>query len=484
MIVETTGGSILGHKRWGVARFAGIPYAAPPVDEHRFRPPRPHPGWFGVRDTRAVGPMAAQHLHAPTRVPMSEDCLYLNVYSPALDGERRPVLVWVHGGGFLSGAASDVVYDGTLHARERDVVIVTLNYRLGVLGWLHLDHLDDGEPGSANHGLLDVLEALRWIKQNIVAFGGDPDNVTLWGQSSGAMAAAALMAHPCAGDLFHKVIAQSGGPLHTKTAEAAADVTDRFLAAMGTRSVDTLRSAPLDALLDAQAQTVTTLDHDWLTHPWPDRFLAFGPVVDGAVVRQPPLDAIATGSAADVALLVGTIGREWRTFGGEGWEEWLRQGLRAAAPEADRIIAAYAEHFDDSGLMWGAVMTDLIFRVPTLRFAEAQQRHAPVFVYQFNWERGGDFPRPGFHSMELPFVFDTVLRPNVDIVMGPDVPVELSKEVSSAWTNFARTGRPVTDGLATWPPYGPERLTALIDAEWSVVDDPDAERRALWEGVL
>jgi para-nitrobenzyl esterase len=487
MIVETTTGAIRGHKRWDVLRFAGVPYAAAPVGERRFLAPIPHPGWSGVLDTRAVGPMSVQPLRGPSRVPTSEDCLHLNIFAPLGEAEPRPVIVWVHGGGFVQGAASDTVCDGTRLARSNDVVVVTLNYRLGALGWLYLGQEDESVAGSANHGFLDVLAALRWVHDNVASFGGDPGNVTLAGQSSGAMTAIALMGHPEANHLVHRVIAQSGGAQHTKTLELAVEVSERFRKIVAADSARALRATPTESIIAAQEQVVRDLTRAWHRHPTPDRFLAFGPVVDGVVIERAPLDALRAGAGSDIPLLVGTNAREWATFGGETDEQNadLIAGINALTGGPDDLRSTYRSLYEDDRACWAAFMTDATFAVPAIRAAEAHRDHCrDVFMYRFDWERPGH-RRSGFHSFELPFVFDNLSRPDVEMVFtGPDPPIDLASRMSSTWAAFARHGVPSGPDIPKWSSYGDRRSTMSIDLEWRLTDDPNPRRRGAWDGIL
>src|SRR5881227_538669 len=257
-IVETTSGTVRGREKNGIQDFRGIPYAAPPVGELRFRPPQPVEPWNGVRDATAFGPMAMQTqgametmFGAPPR-PMSEDCLTLNVWTPGLDDARRPVMVWIHGGGFLFGTGATPWYDGRSFARD-DIVLVTINYRLGAFGFLHID-------GQGNNGILDQVAALEWVRDNIAAFGGDPGNVTAFGESAGAMSVGTLLGLPAAKGLFVKAIPESGAGHSAKTEAEAGAIAGEFLAEIGVDPgpgvIDRLRAVPADKLLEGQATVV------------------------------------------------------------------------------------------------------------------------------------------------------------------------------------------------------------------------------------
>jgi para-nitrobenzyl esterase len=400
-------------------------------------------------------------------------------------------LVWVHGGGFVGGAASDVVHDGRSFARDHRVVVATVGYRLGVFGWLHLGHLGKEAPGG-NYGLLDVLAALRWLNENITAFGGDENNITLGGQSAGAIIAATLMAHPEGPRLFRRVIAQSGSAQHAKSADRAAAVAEQFLEKLGSPSIEQLRAAPADKLLGAQAEVLARHDRTWCSDPHPSNFLALGPVVDGVVVEEDPLLRIAAGASAGMGLLVGSVAREWHTFGdgSERGEEVLRAGVFEAFGKNDHaavseLIDAYGRILSNRGECWAALFTDMVFRIPAIRLAEAHGNHAgATYMYRFDWEPRGQ-ARPGFHSLEVVLVFDNEDLPGMKLMFtGGQSPDGLAASTSNAWSSFVRSGEPSCPALSDWTPYGNERATALIDAEWSVECDPERQRRRLWRGLI
>ncbi len=254
--VRTDKGEVVGIEHRGVLRFSGIPYAAPPVGPRRYLPPEPHDGWSGVLDATAYGaicpqpPMMLAQLLGEEPEPEHEDCLFLNVFTPACDDAARPVMVWIHGGGFMMGSGSSAMYDGAHLVRRGDVVVVTINYRLGALGFLHTDDLGHGE-GTANAGIADQIQALRWVRDNIAAFGGDPANVTIFGESAGAMSVGTLLGTPAAQGLFHRAILQSGAAHNVSTLTHAGEVREALLARLGGGGVERLRSAPLAELMTA-----------------------------------------------------------------------------------------------------------------------------------------------------------------------------------------------------------------------------------------
>ena len=311
--VETTYGPIRGSRQHGFSQFRGIPYASPPVAALRFRPPEPPETRSGTRDVTCFGPPAAQNRDPLDHIfgrlaPGDEDCLTLNVWTPATDGARRPVMVWIHGGAFVIGSGCWPWYDGRELIRRGDLVLVTINYRLGTLGFLDLSAETGGAeyPTSGNHGLLDQVAALRWVRDNIERFGGDPENVTVFGESAGGISISCLMAVPAARGLFRRAIVMSGGPNLVRFPSTSGAAARAFLQTAGVRDVDGLRILPTKALLKAQKR--------FLRQNQFGGGMVFGPVVDGSVLPEPPLHAIQAGCARDVALITGTTLDEMRLW--------------------------------------------------------------------------------------------------------------------------------------------------------------------------
>ncbi|MBV8984127.1 MAG: carboxylesterase/lipase family protein [Acidimicrobiia bacterium] len=491
-IVETTAGAVQGREKNGIFDFRGIPYAAPPVGELRFRPPQPVEPWTDVRDTTAFGPMAPQNMGAMEQMfgapprPMDEDCLTLNVWTPGLDDARRPVMVWIHGGAFLYGTGATPWYDGRTFARN-DVVLVTINYRLGAFGFLHID-------GQGNNGILDQVAALEWVRDNIAAFGGDPGNVTAFGESAGAMSVGTLLGLPAAKGLFVKAIPESGAAHSARSVDQAERIVNAFLLELGIDpgplAVERLRDLPAQALLDAQAKIVEkNLDGG----------LAFTPVVDGVVLPEPPIDAIGKGQAAGVRVLIGTTRDEWRLFtmmdpaiaklDDAGAVKRVAGMVRDPARAAD-VVARYRASRPEASTadLWSDIGTDLVFRIPAVRLAERQSELGnDVYMYRF------DYCTPVFggglgacHALEIPFVFES-LDKGGEMFVGPinDDVRTLATRMHDAWVGFARTGAPAADGLPEWPTYSEKRrATMLFDFEPRVVDDPGGADRDVWDGLL
>ncbi|MCU1455860.1 MAG: Carboxylesterase type, partial [Acidimicrobiales bacterium] len=441
------------------------------------------------RDASAFGASAPQHLSAleasmgADAIEWDEDCLYLNVWTPACDGARRPVMVWLHGGSYVFGSGSTPWYDGARLA-ARDAVIVTVNYRLGAFGYLYLDELAPGFEGSGNAGLLDQVAALRWVRDNIAGFGGDPTNVTLFGESAGAMSVGTLLATPSAAGLFRRAILESGAASHVHEPQDAVDVAEQILAAAGTDAAG-VRDLPAAELLAAGAVVLERAGADGLT---------FQPVVDGLTLPEKPLDRLRSGAAADVDVLIGTNADEMTMFlllGLDSLEARANVLFEPAGYAPGEALRVYrqrlAEVPDDQ--VWCAVLSDHTFRIPALRLAEVQvDQGGSAWVYLFT------YPTPAFggllrsaHALEIPFVFDNLDAQGVWRFVGEITPAHraLASAMADAWVAFARDGLPAAPGLPDWPAYDLEQRPTMrfdIDA-CVVVDDPWGAERALWDGI-
>jgi len=504
VVVATGAGSLRGRWQDGVARFAGVPYAAPPVGDLRFRAPAPVDPWTGERSAEAFGPICPQNpsmmdaLFGGDSERWDEDCLYLNVWTPdpeAADTGPLPVMVWIHGGGFEMGSGSSPLYDGT-HFASSGVVLVSLNYRLGAFGFLELGHLDADLSGSGNAGLLDQIAALEWVQSNIANFGGDAANVTVFGQSAGSMSISLLMASPRATGLFRRAITQSGAANAARAVESAQGDTDDFLAAGGWTSAADVRAAPTADLLAAHASLsgARVADPEAFIRRagTPLGFLAFRPVADGVVVPSDPLAAIAAGSAAGVTLLAGSTSQEWRLFAlmtpSPADEDALRDRFALLVDDPDAALAAYRDEYPDASLadLDGALLTDMVFRIPTVRLVDAQSAHAPTFQYLWDWKSDAFGGMIGAaHAIDIPFVFDLLEDHRLHVFVGADAPRSLARATNEAWIAFASTGVPAADGLTEWPTIGSEatRPVMVLDTEPSLVDDPNGDTRRFWDAA-
>jgi para-nitrobenzyl esterase len=425
----------------------------------------------------------------------SEDCLHLSVWTPGLDSARRPVLVWIHGGGFVTGTAGNVMYAGGDLAQRSDVVAVTVNYRLGGLGFLAHPLLATAEhAGYGNWGLLDQIAALRWVRDHIAAFGGDPSNVTVFGESAGGMSVSALLAMPSARGLFHKAIVESGPPYThgaNRAAEAAEDVVKEL--GLGEVSRDLLQRVPATDLVAAVGAVQARPPRSG------ELPLPLLPVVDGVTLPVDPLEAVARGSAEEVPLVVGTNKDELAFFAlaDPGMatidDAQLLGRVRRSAPAArpEEVVATYRRARMRRGEpvtprdLWVAAGSDLVFRWPSLRLAAAQRARQPrTFVYLFTWETpvfGGIFG--ACHALEIPFVFGTVRHPVVGAFSGGGAAAEaLSEDMQAAWAAFARTGDPSSRRSGPWPAWDPARRATMVFGRRATLEEaPRDEELAVWK---
>jgi para-nitrobenzyl esterase len=496
-IVDAPCGRMAGIRSSDVLVFRGIPYAKPPVGELRWRWPEPLAPWAGIRDAMHFGPICPQ---APTQIEallggrlgeQSEDCLYLNVWTPGCDDARRPVMVWIHGGAFVIGAGSQGLYNGR-HLAAQDCVIVTINYRLGVFGFLNLSDAT-GTPGSGTgaEGIADQVMALRWVQHNIAAFGGDPDNVTIFGESAGAMSVSILLSMPVARGLFHKAIAQSGAAHIGYDRERSGRVTKAFLEFVGgTSDMGALRAVPFSALVKAQIALLADLRQGRDVRRLGS--VAFQPTIGNDLIPQRPIEALRAGAAAGIPIVTGTTKDEWRLFSSasprarltsrSAFEERVRKAAGDAAPG---LLAAYVDGttFD----RFNAFMTDRVFTMPAIRMLEAQGAFAPVYGYRFDWSSrllGGIMG--SCHAIELGFVFGTYNTKLAGAFFGTGPTADaLARTMMQAWTTFARTGNPSSGSTGPWTQYDTESRTTMIfgDGRHRTEQDPNRARRIAWEAV-
>jgi para-nitrobenzyl esterase len=489
--VTTRQGAVRGRVENGVATFKGVPYAAPPFGAHRLRPPQAPASWEGVRDALEFGATAPKLPYAPPfdallaePVISGEDCLNLNVWTPDPAGSGLPVMVWVHGGAFVNGSGAVPTYDGSRFARD-GVVCVTINYRLGAEGFLLLD----GTP--ANRGLLDQVAALRWVRDNISAFGGDPARVTIAGESAGAMSVTSLLSMPSAEGLFTRVIAQSGGGHHALSAATARRIAGYLAEKLGVPATrEGLAEVPVERVLEAQI----ALSLETVTTPDPARWgevmlnlMAYEPVVDGEVLPALPIERMAAGSGAALDLLVGTNSEEHRFFlvpsGVIDLADDGMLGLTAAGYRlSSSAIDVYRAHRPGAtpGDVMAAIMTDWFFRIPAIRMAEAHASGSGAnHVYEFAWRPPVLDGRLGSaHAIELAFMFDNLDREGNLALLGPNPPQGLADDMHRAWVSFIATGDP------GWPRYdGSRRVVKRFDVTPKVVEDPAADERRLWDGL-
>ena len=496
-IVETSFGKVRGAFQNGVHSFKGIHYGASTEGPARFQPPSPPKSWTGVRDALELGPMAPQDREMPFVLKlqelygdllgpeqMSEDCLVLNIWTPNLRGtDKHPVMLWLHGGACSFGSSGLPMYDGTNLAAKHDAVIVSLNHRLNIFGFLYLSRIG-GEKyaDSGNVGMLDIVLALRWVRDNIAQFGGDPANVTIFGESGGGWKVTTLMAMPAAKGLFQKAIVESGSPLRVGSPEDGDASARKFLAQLNVTPdhLDDLQKIPA-------AQLISALHSLGL---WP------GPVVDGHSLPRHPFDPDAPPLTADVPMLVGTTGDEATVFLGlfdpslfSLSESDMRTKLKANLPKAhlddaklDPLIALYRKSRPNAtpSDIFFAIATDRGMRMDAIIQAERKvaQHGAAVYMYIFEWQwpvMGGKFKAA--HGIELPFVFDNLDKTTGWIGTGTGLQ-PLADKVSGAWVAFARNGNPNHDGLPHWSGYDTStRATMIFNNECKAVNDPRKDER-------
>jgi para-nitrobenzyl esterase len=519
-IVETAYGRVRGLQQEGVYVFKGIRYGASTAGPNRFRPPEPPEPWPGIADALAFGPKAPQadpqgRFRNPAAAGVvapglllwrqassgdeaeGEDCLFLNVWTPTLDRTAsRPVLVWLHGGGFNALSGASLAWDGNRLARRRGVVVVTLNHRLGALGYTDLSRVaGDDFARSGNLGTLDIVAALRWVGENIEAFGGDAGRVLLFGESGGGWKVSVALATRQAAGLFHRAAIQSGSALRVAEPDEADDVAERFLSAVGVRPGDAaaaLPALPLERILAAQFEVESKLPQRVV----PNMIQGFVPVLDPEVVPEHPFEPVASPFSHDVPVVVGWNRTEMTLFAPESVldlrePEVLARAASLVGDDAENALALYRTRYPraSAARLYQYLHTD----VTMLPFAPAiAERHAdlggaPSYLFRFDWETPvleGRLMSP--HALEISFVFDTVAA-TAALNGGGDRPQALADRMSRAWTAFAETGDPNTpaSGLPYWPPYEPtRRATMHFDDDSTIASGPPAAEAALARQVV
>jgi para-nitrobenzyl esterase len=498
-IVMTRSGRVEGNYENGQWAFKGIPYAAPPVGRLRWGAPQPVKPWDGVRAAKEYGTIAPQNTLPGAEIlavlmagePQDENCLFLNIWTPNAGDTRRPVMVWLHGGAFLIGSGSQEMFRNNTLVTRGDVVLVTINYRMGALGFMNLKEVTGGKiPATGCEGLLDQIAALDWIRENIEAFGGDPNNITVFGESAGAMSIGDLLGMPSAKGKFHKAILESGGPTTIARLDDGIAVTGQFLEILGINPEDTeaLYALSVPHILDAQQKLGILLREK------ENRLTPFLPVVDGVVIPEAPLEAIKKGSAAGIPTLAGTNLDEFKLFNALDSsfknvdDAGMRRYLNAMIPpeQVSNVIAAYqngrAQRGESASVpdVLTAIQSDFMFRMPVLRLVEAQEKNQqPTYNYLFTWKSPVMRGRLGAcHTLEIGFVFGNYTRSFCGI--GPDADA-LSHRIQDAWIAFARTGNPSCASLGVWNPYADDRTTMILDKNCQLEKAPYEEERCVWD---
>jgi para-nitrobenzyl esterase len=497
VVADTPFGKIRGVDVQGVKTFKGIPYGATTAGRSRFMPPADPGRWSGVRDALEYGPSAPQRDPAAARGPgrltvagdglpaESEDCLMLNIWTPAInDGRKRPVMVWCHGGGFVSGSGSSPVTDGTNLARRGDVVVVSINHRLNVLGFTYLGELGGRDfASSGDVGMLDIVHALKWVRDNIAQFGGDPNTVTIFGQSGGGRKVGTLLAMPPAKGLFHRAVIESGATIKLVERDQATTVAEKLLAKLQVdktrvRELQNLPAATIMAAYFAVVRDMAGVDQ---------MTAGFSPTVDGHVVPQHPFHPTASSISANVPLMLGTTRTELTLQSDEAAFSLDEDGMQKritdllggnAGPAIDTYRKANPGATPSD--IFFLIASDYRYSAPVMKIAERRTAlgKAPVYLYYFRWETpvdGGRLKSP--HTIEIPFAFDNV-KSAVRLTGGGSDAMALADKVSDAWIAFARTGNPNTPKLPHWPAFNPtDRPTMVFNNVSKVVNDPIREQR-------
>jgi para-nitrobenzyl esterase len=497
-VVATKSGKIAGSYENGLYVFKGIPYSAPPVGELRWMPPQPVKKWEGVREAKEFGDIAPQTVmplgpfgQAP-QPPQSEDCLFLNVWTPGLDKEKRPVMVWIHGGAFTIGSGSDPMYNSDVLPKRGNIVFVSINYRLGMLGFLRLKDVTDGKiSATGNEGLMDQVAALKWVKDNIASFGGDPNNVTVFGESAGGMSIGCLMAMPSAKGLFRKGILESGVGSVAVSLNAANAGAEAFLKAANIKR-DDIRA--LQTLTHAQLLEIEKK----MMAPGPGeggdvKITVTMPVIDGEIIPDVPNKLAKQGYSKDIITIIGTNLDEWKLFammepGYDKLEEaqiYQRMSTFVSTENAKKMAAIYRKAREKRGEaappadILSAFQTDQMFRIPALELVEAQQANQQAaYNYLLTWKSpamGGVLG--ACHALEIGFVFGNYN--DMFCGSGPEAD-KLAECMQDAWLAFARTGDPSCESIGKWPVYGSKRMTMILDKECHVEAAPYEEERRAW----
>jgi para-nitrobenzyl esterase len=495
--VRTASGPVRGYVDNGVHVFKGVPYAASTAGPNRFLPPQKRQPWTDVRDAvhwgerspQILGGEPAEMLPTDPREPLGEDCLVMNIWTPSPNAGRRPVMVWLHGGGFASGSGSYAIYEGRELARKHDVVSISINHRLNAFGYLYLAQFGGKWASASNVGMLDIVAALEWVRDNISAFGGDPRSVTIFGQSGGAGKVSTLMAMPAARGLFHRAIAQSGAAITAIPVDQAVKTTDQILQRLkiAPDRLDQLQTLPFAQIVDALRQM-----------PGAAPLPAAGPVLDGRSLPAHPFDPTAPAQSAGVPFLTGTTATEVTFFATDDQlmaidDSTLRQRvkglLKVDDADADRLIALYRKNQpgrDNIDLFLRMSTDDSRFRlmVDTQAERKAAQRAAPVYVYRFEYYSPvRDGRLKSMHCMEIPFVFDNLEAGRVYTGISAAAQ-RIADRMSAAWVAFARTGNPNHRGIPQWPAFNStSRPTMVFGDETKMVNDPGREERLALKAI-
>ena len=494
-IVKTKSGKIQGYFNRGVIKFKGIPYAAPPIGNLRFKPPLPVEPWENIRDVTKYSPVCPQPPSALEEMvadpfPQSEkDSLTLNIWTQKLNNEKRPVMFFIHGGAFRTGSGRAL--DGSRLVLRGDIVVVSINYRLGPFGFLYMPDIPDA---TANVGLLDMVTALKWVRENIIQFGGNPENITIFGESAGAFAVNCLLAIPSAKGLFKRAIVQSGYVnKFSSQPSTGIKVYETLLEKLDIEKgdVESLRNLPFETIIE-KLNSFEDNRKD---------VISFTPTIDEDILPRNPFEAVKNGFAKDIDLFVGSNLDEtkmwalWTTGGDNFTEERLERRVNGIMrlisqneTKSKVLIETYKKLRKTPRDIFDAIDTDYQFRIPSIRLAEAQsQHHKNTFMYLFSWKTPWEGGKYGaMHALELSFVFGILLDKNQGIFpRKTEETQELSAKIMDAWIAFARTGNPNHKNIPELPAYDKgKRATILFDKEVTVENDPYGNEREAWDAIL
>lgn len=500
-IITTQYGKIQGYKNNNVQIFKGIPYAGQPIGNLRFNPPPECESWEGVRDATEYGPYAIQgfteleKLFGKPSWESEADCLNLNIWTPSADNNKRPVMVWFHGGAYIFGGGANPIYDGSALANIGNIVVVTINYRLGAFGFLYSSGI------TANVGMLDQVAALKWIRDNIEAFGGDPNSVTIFGESAGGISVLTLITMPAAKGLFHRVISQSA-PILDPTPTIRS--TENLFHELGIRvgDIDSLRKISANKLIDAQNKSIAKAEKRG-----DSELMHFRPSIDGNILPIHPLEALKKGVGKSIDLIIGHNLEEAKLFtvfdprmsklNQQGLEKIVIAGLNKIGVDKNKcleLIETYRKLRKERAFpvepidLLNAILTDFLFRIPEIRWAEEHHKsNKNTYMYTFTW------PSPAFggklgvcHVAELPFVFGTLHLPKVDLFFGKGSEANtLSQRMIKWWTQFAHSGNPNNNNPPTWLTYDTKnRTTMFMGKEFKIVNAPFDKERTAWDRLI
>ncbi len=495
-IVKTSNGPVRGYAdNRGLHVFKGVRYGAPPLGNLRFKPPRKPEPWTNIADASKFGARAVQTSSGPSAevgTPgMSEDCLFLNVWTPGIDNKRRPVMVWLHGGGFSSGSGGDAITEGGNLALKGDVVIVSVNHRLNVFGYLQLGKEWGPEYASSGQaGMLDIVLSLEWVRDNISRFGGNPANVTIFGESGGARKVPMLMAMPAARGLFHKAIIQSGSGLDAPSAEEAVTLGRELLKKLGIAEGDqeALKRASTQKIFDAQPVLPPAASPaGQLTMP----ISGFVPCVDGIALPRKPFIPDGPPISAGIPMLIGSNKDEMTIFrardpkfGAATYEDFAEYMRKQLPGKAEALIPVLRKTFPDYSPSHLITVVETLkgYWIATVLQAErkAAQNAAPAYVYMLAWETPVDGGRlRAHHALDLPLVFNNVETSRSMVGPGSE-PQKVADQMSAAWIAFARLGNPNATGLPPWKPYDlKSRATMIFNLNSTIQNDPYREIRQI-----